>query len=108
MKNLSRNTTEVIANFRNYRDKMLKALDYHAVPLHHNGSEQSIREMVKKRDVCGSTPSEEGQKFRDGLVIIKRTWRKLGVSLYHSVSQHFQRAAPNLSKLVRRSYPSSC
>lgn len=98
---------EVITNFRNYREEMLKALDYPVVPLHNNGSEQSIREMVKRRDISGSTKSEEGQKFRDGLATIKQTCRKLGISLYHFVSQHFQRAAPDLSDLVRRSYQHS-
>jgi hypothetical protein len=96
MKSSSPKPTEAITNFRNYLEKMLKALDYPAVPLHNNGSEQSIREMVKRRDVSGSTKSEEEQKFLDGLATIKQTCRKLGVSLYHFVSQYFQRAAPDL------------
>jgi hypothetical protein len=98
--------TEVVRNFRNYREELLKALDYPSVPLHNNGSEQSIREMVKRRDVSGSTQSEEGQKFRDGLATLKQTCRKLGLSLYNFVHQHFRGNAPDLSDLVRQCYRS--
>jgi len=96
--------TEVVRNFRNYREELLKALDYPTVPLHNNGSEQSIREMVKRRDVSGSTHSEEGQKFRDGLATIKQTCRKLGISLYSFVLQHFRGKSLDLSDIVRQSY----
>lgn len=95
---------EVVRNFRDYRDELLKALDYPTVPLHNNGSEQSVREMVKRRDVSGSTQSEEGQKFRDGLATIKQTCRKLGISLYTFVLQHFRGNPLDLSDLVRQCY----
>ena len=95
---------EVVRNFQNYREELLKALDYPTVPTHNNGSEQSIREMVKRRDVSGSTQSEEGQRFRDGLATIKQTCRKLGISLYSFVLEYFRGKAPDLSDLVRQSY----
>ena len=95
-------------NFRDYREELLKALDYSTVPLHNNGSEQSVREMVKRRDVSGSTHSEEGQKFRDGLATVKQTCRKLGLSLYSFVLQHFREKSPDLSDLVRQRYLSPC
>ena len=98
--------TEVVKNFRDYREELLKALDYPIVPLHNNGSEQSVREMVKRRDVSGSTRSEEGQKFRDGLATVKQTCRKLGVSLYGFVLQHFQGRPLDLSDLVHQRYRS--
>ena len=106
-KSSSPKITEVIKNFRDYREEMLKALDYPGVPLHNNGSEQSVREMVKRRDVSGSTKSGEGQKFRDGLATIKQTCRKLGLSLYSFVLQHFHGQSPDLPGLVRQSYRSS-
>ena len=96
--------TEVVKNFRNYREELLKALDYPTVPLHNNGSEQSIREMVKRRDVSGSTHSEEGRKFRDGLATVKQTCRKLGISLYSFVLQHFRGKSLDLSDIVRQAY----
>jgi hypothetical protein len=98
--------TEVVKNFRNYREELLKALDYPSVPLHNNGSEQSVREMVKRRDVSGSTHSEEGRKFRDGLATVKQTCRKLGVSLYSFILQHFQGKPLDLSDRVRQCYRS--
>ena len=105
-KSLSPQIMEVVKNFRDYREELLKALDYPAVPLHNNGSEQSVREMVKRRDVCGSTHSEEGQKFRDGLATIKQTCRKLGLSLYSFVLQYFRGHPLDLSDLIRQSYRS--
>jgi hypothetical protein len=96
--------TEVVKNFRDYREELLKALDYPTVPLHNNGSEQSVREMVKRRDVSGTTQSEEGRKFRDGLATIKQTCRKLGLSFYHFVLDRFHGKSPDLSDLVRQSY----
>lgn len=96
--------TEVVRHFRDYREELLKALDYPTVPLHNNGSEQSVREMVKRRDVSGSTQSEEGQKFRDGLATVKQTCRKLGLSLYSFVLQHFRGKPLDLSDLVRQCY----
>lgn len=107
MKSCSPKVTEVIANFQEYREEMLKALDYPAVPLHNNGSEQSIREMVKRRDVSGSTKSIEGQKFRDGLASIKQTCRKLGLSLYSFMRQYFDDGPADLSNLVRQRYQSA-
>lgn len=107
MKSFSPKVTEVIANFQEYREEMLKALDYPAVPLHNNGSEQSVREMVKRRDVSGSTKSVEGQKFRDGLATIKQTCRKLGLSLYSFMRQYFDDGPTDLSDLVRQRYQSA-
>jgi len=98
--------TEVIRNFRDYREELLKALDYPTVPLH-NGSKQSVREMVERRDVSESTHSEEGQKFRDGLATVKQTCRKLGLSLYTFILQHFRGKPLDLSDLVRQRYRSS-
>ncbi len=98
---------EVVKNFRDYRGELLKALDYPMVPLHNNGSEQSVREMVKRRDVSGSTHSEEGQKFRDGLATVKQTCRKLGLSLYSFVLQRFRGKPLDLSELVHQCYRSS-
>ena len=88
--------TAVVKNFRDYKEELLKALDYPMVPLHNNGSEQSVREMVKRRDVSGSTHSKEGQKFRDGLATIKQTCRKLRLSLYSFLLQHFRGTSPDL------------
>lgn len=96
--------TEVVKNFEKYREELLKALDYPAVPLHNNGSEQSVREMVKRRDVSRSTQSDEGRKFRDGLASIKQTCRKLGLSFYSFVLQYFNGKPPDLSDLIRQHY----
>jgi hypothetical protein len=106
-RSMSPQIMEVIRNFRIYRSEMLKALDYPGTPAHNNGSEQCIREMVKRRDISGSTKSEEGRKFRDGLATLRQTCKKLGVSCYHFVLQHIHGKPPDLAEMVRMRYAAS-
>lgn len=100
--------TSVIESFRNYRDEMLKALDHPGLPLHNNDSERDIRGFVKRRKISGSTKSEKGKKFRDGLASLKQTCFRLGLSFWEYSLKWFQRKPPDLAALVRDRYQTAC
>ncbi len=104
MKSASPAIAKVIQNFREYRDEMLKALDHPGLPLHNNDSERDIRGFVKRRKISGSTKSEKGKNFRDGLASLKQTCFRLGISFWKYCSEWFQGNPPDLAQLVRERY----
>jgi IS1 family transposase len=53
------------------------------IPLHTTGSETDVRDYVKKRKVSGGTRSDEGRRCRDTFASLKKTCRKLNISLWH-------------------------
>ena len=61
--------------------ELLLTLDRPDLPLHNNLSEGDIREYVKRRKISGGTRSDEGRRCRDTFASLKKTCRKLGVSL---------------------------
>jgi len=104
MKSTSPAINDVIKNFRDYRDEMLKALDHPGLPLHNNDSERDIRGFVKRRKISGSTKSEKGKKFRDGLATLKQTCFRLGLSFWKYSSEWFRGKLPDLAQLIRQRY----
>lgn len=108
MTSISPAITTVIDSFRQYRDEMLKALDHPGVPLHNNDSERDIRGFVKRRKISGSTKSEKGKKFRDGLASLKQTCFRLGISFWKYSSDWFRLKPPDLAQLVRQRYQVTC
>jgi len=104
MKTISPEINAVISNFANYRDEMLKALDHPGLPLHNNDSERDIRGVAKRRNISGSTKSDEGRKFRDGLLTLKQTCFRLGYNFWDYLLQRFRGHPPNLADLVRDRY----
>ena len=94
----------VIDNFRKYKEGLLKALDHPGLPLHNNDSERDIRGMVKFRKVSGSTKSQEGQMFRDGLMTLKQTCYRLGRSFWDFLRAWFQGNPIDLAICVREMY----
>ena len=104
MKSTSPTITGVIESFREYRDEMLKALDHPGLPLHNNDSERDIRGFVKRRKISGSTKSESGKKFRDGLASLKQTCFRLGLSFWEYSLEWFRGKPPDLAQLVRDRY----
>lgn len=69
---------------RLYQNKaeLLLVLDRPDIPLHTNGSENDIREYVKKRKISGGTRSDSGRRCRDTFTTLKKTCRKLGISFW--------------------------
>ena len=104
MKSTSPAIGAVIQNFRKYRDEMLKVLDHPGLPLHNNDSERDIRGFVKRRKISGSTKSEKGKKFRDGLATLKQTCFRLGLSFWEYSLEWFRGKPPDLAQLIRTRY----
>lgn len=104
MQSISPGINEVVASFAQYREEMLKALDHPGLPLHNNDSEQDIRGVAKRRNISGTTKSEEGRAFRDGLMTLKQTCARLGISLWGYLTRWFMRQPVDLAHTVRVKY----
>lgn len=104
MHSISPCVNEVIASFARYREEMLKALDYPGLPLHNNDSERDIRGVTKRRNISGSTKSEKGKRFRDGLITLKQTCARLGISFMGYLRHWFARQPVDLAGIVRDRY----
>lgn len=104
MRSVSPGVNGVIASFAKYREEMLKALDHSGLPLHNNDSERDIRGVAKRRNISGSTKSEEGRAFRDGLMTLKQTCARLGISFMGYLKSWFMRESEDLSSIVREKY----
>jgi hypothetical protein len=107
MTTMSPEINAVIANFSYYRDELLKALDHPGLPLHNNDSERDIRPVAKRRNISGSTKSERGRKFRDGLMSIKQTCFRLGYNFWDYLQRWHRGDPPDLSEFVRNRYQAS-
>lgn len=104
MRSISPGINAVIASFASYREEMLKALDHPGLPLHNNDSERDIRGVAKRRNISGTTKSEEGKAFRDGLMTLKQTCARLGLSLWGYLTGWFMRQPVDLADIVRTKY----
>lgn len=107
IKVMSPEINAVIANFATYRDEMLKALDHPGLPLHNNDSERDIRNVAKRRNISGSTKSDLGRKFRDGLLTLKQTCFRLGYNFWDYLQRWFRGIPPDLAGMVRNRYSAS-
>jgi len=104
MHSISPGINAVIASFATYREEMLKALDHPSLPLHNNDSERDIRGVAKRRNISGSTKSDEGKAFRDGLITLKQTCARLGISFMGYLKRWFKREPIDLADIVRNRY----
>ena len=68
------------------KPELLLVLDRPEIPLHNNTSERDIRDIVKKRNISGSTRSDLGRLCRDTFASLKKTCRKLGVGFWSYLS----------------------
>ena len=102
MQSMSPGVNTVIASFAKYREEMLKALDHPGLPLHNNDSERDIRGVAKRRNISGSTKSEEGKAFRDGLMTLKQTCARLGINFFGYLKSWFKKEA--VVSIVRNKY----
>ena len=107
MKTLSPEINAVIKNFDTYRDEMLKALDHPGLPLHNNDRERDIRGVAKRRNISGSTKSDCGRNFRDGLQSIRQTCFRLGYNFWDYIQRWFRGDPPDLAETIRNRYQAS-
>jgi hypothetical protein len=77
---------QVLKRLHRNKSELLLVLERPEVPLHTHDSERDIRDYVKKRKVSGGTRSDLGRRCRDTFASLKKTCRKLGVSLCSSRS----------------------
>lgn len=84
--------------------ELLLVLERSEIPLHNNGSENAIREYVKRRKISGSTRSEAGRRCRDTFTSLKKSCRKLGVSFWDYLLDRIDLNGkiPRLSELIRQ------
>jgi len=104
MKTMSSEINAVIDNFAEYREEMLKALEHPGLHPHNNDSERDIRGVAKRRNISGSTKSEGGRKFRDGLLTIKQTCFRVGYNFWEYLQRWFRGDPPDLTELIRNRY----
>jgi len=81
---------------------LLLVLERPEIPIHTNGSENDLREQVKRRKVSGGTRSDLGRQCRDTFSSLKKTCRKLNVSFWEFLNDRLSRAnaIPFLGTLV--------
>ena len=108
MQSISPGISEVIASFAQYREEMLKALDHPGLPLHNNDSERDIRGVAKRRNISGTTKSEEGKAFRDGIITLKQTCARLGLSFWGYLTKWFMRQPVDMAQNIREKYRTAC
>ena len=71
------------------KSELLRVLDYPDIPLHTNASENGTHACVTKRRISGGTMSENGRRARDLLLGLIKTCRKLGISFFCYLGDHF-------------------
>ena len=90
---------------RIYKNKseLLLVLQRPEIPLHNNLSENDIRGYVKKKKISGGTRSEVGRRCRDTFSSLKKTCRKLGISLWDYLKDRLSgnNTIPKLSDCMR-------
>ncbi len=98
-----------IATTKTKKDRLLKVLDYPAIPLHNNPAELAARQRVRKRDISFGPRTAAGVKAWDTMMSLAATAKKLGVSffayVYDRVAQQF--LLPSLAELIQLRSPAS-
>ena len=81
---------------------LLRVLERPEIPIHTNGSENDLREQVKRRKVSGGTRSDVGRQCRDTFSSLKKTCRKLGISFWSYLNDRLAqvKVIPQLGELV--------
>jgi len=87
--------------------ELLLALERPDLPLHNNLSERDIRDYVKKRNISGSTRSDEGRRCRDTFASLKKTCRKHEISFWEYLNDRVRgtHRIPPLAELIRQREP---
>jgi hypothetical protein len=98
-----------IATTKTKKDRLLKVLDYPAIPLHNNPAELAARQRVRKRDISFGPRTPAGVAAWDTFMSLAATAKKLGVSffayVYDRVAQKF--VLPSFAELIQLRSPAS-
>ena len=76
------NLDEAVARIHANKDELLLVLDRPDIPLHTNGSENTVRSFVTKRGISGETRSAAGKQARDTFLSLLKTCSKLAISFW--------------------------
>ena len=74
-----------IKKLKDHKDQLLPSLENKILPLHNNRGENSIREYVMRRNISGSTQSEDGKLVRDIMTSILVTSRLCRISMWELI-----------------------
>jgi len=87
-----------------HKSGLLLVLERPEIPIHTNGSENDIREQVKRRKVSGGTRSDTGRRCRDTFSSLKKTCQKLGISFWDYLKDRLSEeySIPRLGDLVKQ------
>lgn len=98
-----------IATTKTKKDRLLKVLDYPAIPLHNNPAELAARQRVRKRDISFGPRTQAGAAAWDTFMSLAATAKKLGLSffayVYDRVAKKF--VLPSLAELIQLRSPAS-
>ena len=84
------------------KNELLTVLEYPAIPLHNNLSENGVREIVMKRKISGGVKSDAGVTAWENNMSILATCKKLDVSYYEFMIGVFSNTRSiNLNHLIR-------
>jgi hypothetical protein len=73
---------KLLKRLRANKAELLVVLDRPEIPLHTNGTENTIRDYVTKRKVSGGTRSDYGRDCRDAFLGLLKTCKKQGVNFW--------------------------
>ena len=95
---------DALARIYKNKSELLLVLVRPEIPLHNNTSERDIRDIVKKRNISGSTRSDLGRLCRDTFASLKKTCRKLGVGFWDYLNDRLSGDSliPRLPDLMRQ------
>lgn len=93
-----------LRGFQHKQAERLRVLDRPDLPLHHNRSENDLRDRVKKRKISAGTRSEVGRQCRDTFASLKKTCRKHGLSFGEYLKDRVSglNVIPPLGELIRQ------
>ena len=80
-----------IKKLKDHKDQLIPSLKNKILPLHNNRGENSIREYVMRRNISGSTQSQEGKLARDIMTSILVTCRLCGISMWELIIDRVSR-----------------
>lgn len=80
----------LLIRLRANKTELLKVLEHPEVPLNTNGSENDIRCQVTRRNISGTTRSDQGRDSRDAFLSLTKTCMKLDISFWDYLGDRLQ------------------
>ena len=94
-----------IKKLKCHEKQLLPSLNNKILPLHNNRGENSIREYVMRRNISGSTQSDDGKLVRDIMTSIKVTCRLCSISMWELIKDRLCgiHKIPPLGEIIEQS-----